>query len=184
MSRRTGSTTEPRPVLADDRIPFPHTETATRCRTEPRTFAIEDVPHGAQRDKALTRARRACSECPIVTGCLKWALANPGLTPTGVWAATTARQRIALRRQLTDRLGDDWVDVVATQDRQKQQRKRAARLAPPTVREQALARLELELLPSRPAPYEPASEPLTPSRQAHNRRQLLAALKANAWAAA
>ncbi|WP_329021702.1 MULTISPECIES: WhiB family transcriptional regulator [unclassified Streptomyces] len=57
------------------------------------------------REKTLALARRACSGCPIVTDCLKWALANPGLPPTGVWAATTKRERTRLRNQLAARLG-------------------------------------------------------------------------------
>lgn len=68
--------------LADSRIPFPRTEAELRCRTEPKLFAIEEVT-GPEREKVFAKAKRACSGCPIVTGCLKWALANPELTPTG-----------------------------------------------------------------------------------------------------
>jgi WhiB family redox-sensing transcriptional regulator len=72
---------------------------------------------------------------------LKWALANPHLTPTGVWAATTQRDRNRLRRNLRERLGDDWIGVVAERDRRRRERKKAARLAPPTtVREAVTAR--------------------------------------------
>ncbi|MFF8732229.1 hypothetical protein ACF073_38055 [Streptomyces sp. NPDC015171] len=92
------------------------------------------------------------------------ALANKPLTLTGVWAATTARERNKLRKDLVHRLGDDWVGVVAEQDRRRQEKQRAARLAPPTVRETVRARLELELIPTRPAPYEPWKEPMTPAR--------------------
>lgn len=53
---------------------------------------------------------------------------------------------------------------------------RAARLAPPSVRETVMARLELELIPTRPAPYEPWKEPMTPARQAQNWAVLKAAL--------
>ncbi|RNG34365.1 WhiB family transcriptional regulator [Streptomyces botrytidirepellens] len=161
---------------ADDRIPFPHTDAPLACRTDPKLFAIDDIANRAEREKTLATAKRACSGCPIVTSCLKWALANPELTPTGVWAATTHRDRNRLRKNLTQRLGTDWVGAVAEQDRRKQEKQRAARINPPTVREQAIARLDVELIPIRPAPYEPWKEPMTPSRQARNRAVLGAAL--------
>jgi WhiB family redox-sensing transcriptional regulator len=164
----------PAPVVVAG--PFPHTEAPTRCRTSPALFAIEDIADRPDRDKALAKAKLACAGCPVVTGCLKWALANPALTPNGVWAGTTARQRTALRKDLVARLGTDWVAVVAEQDRTRQQQRQAARVVPPTVREQALARLELELIPTRPEPYEPWREPMTPQRQAQNRRLLVAGL--------
>ncbi|MGW7259541.1 hypothetical protein [Streptomyces sp. NPDC054834] len=71
-----------------------------------------------------------------------------------MWAATTARKRNKLRKDLVRRLRPDRVSVVAEQDRRRQE-KHAAHLAPPTVRETGMARLELELIPIRPAPYEP-----------------------------
>lgn len=178
---RTGIPNDPS-VVADDRIPFPHTDTRTRCQNDPKLFAIEDIADRMEREKALAKAKLACSGCPIVTGCLKWALANKQLTPTGVWAATTARQRATLRKDLKRRLGDDWVGVVAEQDRRRQEKQQAARLAPPPVRDQAMARLELELIPTRPAPYEPWKEPMTPARQAQNMAILKAALTTKAAA--
>ncbi|XVV39745.1 WhiB family transcriptional regulator (plasmid) [Streptomyces sp. CA-100214] len=163
-------------VLADDRIPFPHTDQTLRCRTEPNVFAIEDIHNTDEdpraRENALVQAKHACSGCPIVTGCLKWALANADLTKKGVWAATTARDRKQLRKQLVARLGDDWVGVVAEQDRRRHERQRAARAVPPTAREQALARLELEGIPTRPTPYNRWKEPITPAQAASNRRVL------------
>ncbi|MCX4799897.1 WhiB family transcriptional regulator [Streptomyces sp. NBC_01242] len=173
---RNGVPNPPAIILADDRIPFPHTEQTLRCRTNPALFEIEDIHNTGEdshaREKALTKAARACSGCPIVKGCLKWALANPDLTKTGVWAATTARDRKQLRKKLVERLGADWVAVVAEQDRRRAQRQRAARVVPPTVRELALARLELESIPTRPEPYNPWSQPITPERAASNRRVL------------
>ncbi|MFI9080943.1 WhiB family transcriptional regulator [Streptomyces sioyaensis] len=179
---RKGVPNAPTITLADDRIPFPRTDATLTCRTDPMLFAIEDVTDRTEREKSLAKAKLACSGCPIVTGCLKWALANPDLTPTGVWAATTHRDRNRLRQQLTKRLGADWVGVVAEQDRRKQEKQRAARIAPPTVSEQVMARLELELIPTRPAPYEPWSEPMTPARQAQNLRTLKASLSTKAAA--
>lgn len=163
-------------VLADDRFPFPHTDAPLRCQGDPKLFAIEEVIGRTARKKALGKAKLACSGCPVVTSCLKWALANEHLTPTGVWAATTARQRTALRENLERRLGTEWISVVAEQDRRRQEQRRAARPVPPTVRETVLARLERELIPTRPAPYEPWKEPMTPARQERNVAILKAAL--------
>nr|WP_168723228.1 WhiB family transcriptional regulator [Streptomyces sp. SAT1]ANO42821.1 transcriptional regulator [Streptomyces sp. SAT1] len=183
---RTGVANPPAIVLADDRIPFPETDQVLRCRTSLALFQIEDIPNTDQdpraREKALAQAKHACSGCPIVTGCLKWALANPALTETGVWAATTKRDRTQLRKQLVARLGEDWVGVAAEQDRRRREQQRVARVVPPTARELALARLELELIPARPAPYEPWKEPMTPARQAQNWAVLKAALSTKAAA--
>ncbi|ESQ01750.1 hypothetical protein B590_30233 (plasmid) [Streptomyces sp. PVA_94-07] len=166
----------PRFIAADDRIPFPETDQVLPCRTSPALFQIDDTPNTDRdpraREKALTKAKHACSGCPIVKGCLKWALANPALTRTGVWAATTKRDRTQLRKDLVARLGVDWVGVVAEQDRLRRERARAARVVPPTVRELALARLELEDIPTRPAPYNRWKEPITPARAAANLRVL------------
>ncbi|MEV7291232.1 hypothetical protein AB0N79_06400 [Streptomyces microflavus] len=80
----------------------------------------------------------------------------PDLTPTGVWAATTKRDRTRLRRQLTARLGDDWAGVVAEQDRRRREQRRTTRTAPSTVRDQALTRLELiHTRPERCNPWTP-----------------------------
>lgn len=173
---RTGVPQPPTFIAADDRIPFPETDQVLRCRTEPGLFALEDIHNTGKdpraREKALAQAKHACSGCPIVKDCLKWALANPSLTTTGVWAATTARDRKQLRKQLVARLGEDWVGVVAEQDRLRRERQRAARVVPPAVRELALARLELETIPTRPAPYNRWKEPITPQRAASNLRVL------------
>lgn len=63
------------------------------------------------------------------------------------------------------------------QDRRRREQRHTARTAPPTVRDQALARLELELIHTRPEPYNPRKQPITP-RAAANRRVLELALKA------
>lgn len=168
-------------VPADPRIPFPVSDQPLACRTSPAVFAIEDVSTADDpraRERATAQAKKACSTCPVVTACLKWALANPELTPGGVWAATTRRDRTRLRKQLVARLGDDWVGAVTEQDRRRREQQRTARTAPPTVRDQVLARLELELVPTRPEPYNPWSQPITPQQAATNRRVLELALKA------
>ncbi|WP_228184121.1 WhiB family transcriptional regulator [Streptomyces anulatus] len=177
---RTGTATL---VPADTRIPFPVSEQPLACRTNPALFAIEDVSTADDpraREKATTEAKQACSTCPVVTECLKWALANPDLTPTGVWAATTKRDRTRLRKQLVARLGADWPGVVAEQERRRRERDRTVRTAPPTVRDRAFARLELELVPTRPEPYDRWKQPITPQQAATNRRVLELALTGKA----
>lgn len=170
-------------VPADTRIPFPDSDQPLACRTNPAQFAIEDVSTADDpraREKATAQAKQVCSGCPVVTECLKWALANPDLTPNGVWAATTKRDRKRLRKQLVARLGDDWPGVVAERERRRREQRRTARTAPPTVRDKALARLELELVPTRPEPYNPWSQPITPEQAATNRRVLELALTGKA----
>ncbi|MCX4784483.1 WhiB family transcriptional regulator [Streptomyces sp. NBC_01264] len=173
---RTGVPQPPTFIAADDRIPFPETDQVLRCRTSPALFSIEEIRNTDEdpraREKALAKVKHACSGCPIVKDCLKWALANPDLTKAGVWAATTARDRTQLRKELVARLGEDWVGVVAEQDRLRRERARAARVVPPTARELALARLELEGIPTRPAPYNRWTEPITPQQAEANRRVL------------
>ncbi|MEU7378156.1 WhiB family transcriptional regulator [Streptomyces albidoflavus] len=172
---RTGAPQPPRFIAANDRIPFPETDRALPCRTSPALFQIDDTPTDRDpraREEALTKAKHACSGCPIVKGCLKWALANPTLTRTGVWAATTKRDRTQLRKRLAARLGEDWAGVVAEQDRRRRELARAAHTVPPTARELRLARLELESIPTRPAPYNRWKEPITPQRAASNLRVL------------
>ncbi|MFE1545491.1 WhiB family transcriptional regulator [Streptomyces microflavus] len=170
-------------VPADTRIPFPDSEQPLACRTDPALFAIEDVSttdDPRAREKATAQAKKSCSGCPVAAECLKWALANPDLTQTGVWAATTKRDRTRLRKQLTARLGDDWASAVAEQDRRRREQRRIARTAPPTVRDQAFARLELELIPTRPEPYSRWKQPITPQQAAANRRVLELALTGKA----
>ncbi|MEW1761532.1 WhiB family transcriptional regulator [Streptomyces cyaneofuscatus] len=170
-------------VPADTRFTFPDSDRPLACRTDPALFAIEDVSttdDPRAREKATAQAKKACAGCPVAAECLKWALANPDMTPTGVWAATTKRDRTRLGKQLVARLGDDWPGVVAEQDRRRREQQRAARTAPPTVRNQALARLELELVPTRPEPYNPWKQPITPQQAASDRRVLELALTGKA----
>lgn len=173
---RTGVPQPPTFIAVDDRIPFPETDQALRCRTSPALFQIEDIHNTGQdplaREKVLAEAKHACAGCPIVQDCLKWALATPALTTTGVWAATTKRDRTQLHKQLVARLGEDWVGAVAEQDRLRRERQRTARVAPPTAHELARARLQLEGIPTRPAPYNRWKEPITPAQAASNRRVL------------
>ncbi|GAB2606878.1 hypothetical protein GCM10027168_44660 [Streptomyces capparidis] len=137
-------------------------------------FAIEGTTEKA-RAREIARAKRACAACPVVADCLKWALANPDLTRVGVWAATTPRDRAALRRRLVDRLGEDWVGVVSARDQAARQRTPTpGRLRPP-VRDLVL--LAGEAVPVRPLPRTPPAQvPLTPAQQEHNRQMLVLAV--------
>ncbi|MET9077905.1 WhiB family transcriptional regulator [Streptomyces sp. NPDC004232] len=146
-------------VMADPRIPFPDVEAPLACRTNPRLF-IHD--HGQSDPDALARierAKTACGTCPIAAGCLKWALANPELTPSGIWAATTARQRTTLRHRLQARLGLDWVGVVAQADRERARRSTTRPPAPDPVPAAS---------PMWSTPYTPWREPVGPDQQQHN----------------
>jgi transcription factor WhiB/Lsr2 protein len=124
---RSRTPTDPGLLEADPRFPFPFTDTPTACRTHPEWFSHERTSTRAA-EKDIAKAKLACSGCPIVADCLKWALANPALTPVGVWAATTPRQRPELRRRLTERLGPDWPSVVTQRD-QAAKRRTTAELA-------------------------------------------------------
>ncbi|MEW2078791.1 WhiB family transcriptional regulator [Streptomyces sp. NPDC013433] len=136
----------------DTRIPFPRTDTPLACQAHPDWFAHEQTS-AVQQD--IDKAKHACAGCPIAAGCLKWALANPGPSRIGVWAATTPRERSILRRRLQMRLGPDWVGVVAQADRA-----RARRTAVP------------EPSPMWSQPYRPWREQLTPGQQRRNRELL------------
>ncbi len=46
--------------------------------------------------KEITRAKRICASCPVAAQCLEYAVARPALL--GVWAATSATERAAMRR--------------------------------------------------------------------------------------
>lgn len=153
---------------ADPRVPFPDTARRLACRENPARFSHEKTA-GAEDDIALAKAD--CRRCPIADGCLKWALANPHLTHVGVWAATTPGQRTNLRNRLKTRLGEDWVGAMVDRERL-----RPSRTCPPTTREEKLDRLELELIPTRPDPYEPGQAPTTPQQAAANRDRLSRAL--------
>jgi hypothetical protein len=167
----TPKTSAPRPKPADPRVPFPDTARKLACRENPERFSHEKTA-GAEKDIALAKAD--CQRCPIVEGCLKWALANPHHTHVGVWAATTPRHRTTLRQRLKKRLGEDWVGAMVAKDRERAAHR--ARIHPPTTREEKVARLELELIPTRPTPYVPERAPISAEQAAANRDQLRRAL--------
>lgn len=56
-------------------------------------------PSKGEVDSAL-KARTVCSTCPVSADCLLSALATPGSLDYGVWAATSPRERRAIRRRM------------------------------------------------------------------------------------
>ncbi len=126
---------------------------------------------GSEREAAWRGARRACSGCPIVTDCLKWALVNQPLTKVGIFASTTPKQRTALRKRIVYRLGPDWIDVLADQDQARRERAAAARHTPLTVNQARIIRLDREI-------NGPMRKPLAPAQQQRNMARLMAGLKA------
>ncbi|WRZ96413.1 WhiB family transcriptional regulator (plasmid) [Streptomyces sp. NBC_01007] len=147
-------------------IPFPYSPTPTACRTTPQLFAY-DI--GDSDQVRADQAKLACAACPIATACLKWSLANPALTTEGIWAGTIPRQRRVLRRRLTDRLGKNWVAVVADHDKRLREQREAVRHTPLTVGQARIVRMDREL--NGPMPRRGTT---TPAQQRRNRARLLA----------
>ncbi|MFE6848832.1 WhiB family transcriptional regulator [Streptomyces sp. NPDC057686] len=94
------------------RIRIPQTEVPTACRSNPTWFS-HDAVSNAEAKEEVEKARQACVACPIVTSCLKYALANPSLAAVGVWGTTTPRQRILMRRAFEEEHGPNWVHAIA-----------------------------------------------------------------------
>jgi hypothetical protein len=153
---RIGTSNNPAPTEADSRIPFPHSDTPLVCRTNPAWFAHEYGDNTPGDVARMERAKTACRACPLAADCLKGALANPSLTPTGIWAATTARQRTTLRHRLQVRLGLDWVGIVAQADGERALRRSA--------RTPAVTQAAPPAHPLWSSHYEPWREPITPER--------------------
>ncbi|MFF2779922.1 WhiB family transcriptional regulator [Streptomyces sp. NPDC058052] len=171
------SRTHPTEPAPDPRSPFPHTTAPTRCRRDPALFDLGfgdlsgDTKKAAR--KRLEAARRSCSACPVVTACLRWALVNETLTAENVFAGTTPGQRRVLRRRLVDRLGPDWVDVLAARDQARRERAESARHTPLPVAQARIVHLDRELHgPMKLLPQ------LTAEEQRLNRSRLEAGLKA------
>ncbi|WP_432106231.1 WhiB family transcriptional regulator [Streptomyces sp. bgisy091] len=53
----------------------------------------------------MTEGAQACPARTAAPKCLKWALANPEQTPSGIWAGTSPLQRRILLARLANRLG-------------------------------------------------------------------------------
>ncbi|MFJ9026507.1 WhiB family transcriptional regulator [Streptomyces sp. NPDC102259] len=160
---------------ASDRITFPYTASPTACQRQPALFSHEATTTPAAQT-GIEQAKQLCSGCPIAAGCLKWALAHASEARLGVWAGTTARQRTQLRQRLADRLGTDWVTVVADHDQWLRQQRQAARHTPLTVREARIVRLDRDVN----GPLPPRPRRLTPDEQRRNMSRLLTAASAPA----
>jgi WhiB family redox-sensing transcriptional regulator len=158
------------PAGPDPRFPFPHSSTPTRCQTRPRLFDFTPGDRSgdtrAATEERLGRARRACSACPIATDCLRWALVNKPLTKTGIYATTTPGQRTALRKRMVDRLGPNWIDVLAAQEQARREQAAAARHNPLTITQARIVSLDREV-------NGPARHPLTSEQQQRNHARLL-----------
>ncbi|CAC36636.1 WhiB family transcriptional regulator [Streptomyces sp. NRRL_B-16638] len=172
---RTGAPHPSHFTHPDPRFPFPHSPVPTPCQTQPDTFDFVNGDRSGESrqstEQRLARARRACSGCPIVKDCLRWALVNKPLTKVGIFAATTPGQRTELRKRIADRLGPDWIDVLADQDKDRRERAAAARHDPLTVNQSRIVRLDREV-------NGPMRAPLTPSQQERNLSRLMAGLTA------
>ncbi|MFJ6393948.1 WhiB family transcriptional regulator [Streptomyces sp. NPDC091972] len=158
------------------RFDFPHSPTPTRCQRTPQMFDFTNGDRAADRaatDKRLAKARKACSGCPIAADCLKWALVNKDLTRHGIWAATTPGQRNDLRKRLADRLGPDWISVLAEREQARRERAAAARHQPLSVNASRIVRLDREI--NGPMP---TGRLLTPQAQQRNLARLVHGLTA------
>ncbi|HZG07069.1 MAG TPA: WhiB family transcriptional regulator [Streptomyces sp.] len=60
------------------------------------------VGDGGAAARQTARARAVCRACPVMRACRTWAVRNG--EPEGVWGATTAAERRALRRRRIGRL--------------------------------------------------------------------------------
>ncbi|MFE1442941.1 WhiB family transcriptional regulator [Streptomyces sp. NPDC058739] len=121
----------------------------------------------------LGRARRACSGCPIARECLRWSLVQKPITKQGIYAATTPSQRTALRGRVADRLGPDWIDVLAAHEQTRREWAATARQNPLTVNQARIVRLDREV--NGPMPRR---QKVTSAQQQRNMARLMAGLAA------
>ncbi|MFF2101773.1 WhiB family transcriptional regulator [Streptomyces sp. NPDC058202] len=158
-------------IPTDPRFFFP-TE-RTRCQSEPSRFDFANgdrTTGGKETRQRIEEARTACANCPAAADCLLWALVNKEASSVGIWAATTPRERNTLRKRIADRLGSDWVDVLANQIRARRERAAAARNNPLTVAQTRVVSMDREM-------NGPMPRSMTPARQRRNRALLAAATK-------
>ena len=78
-------------VLYSESTPFDGSQLCSQV--DPELFFPEDYDDF----RAVHSAKQVCSECPLTTACLNYALSNPELE--GVWGATTPRERKNMRRR-------------------------------------------------------------------------------------
>lgn len=61
------------------------------CREVPELFFPDDFPAGTLRTQAAKMAKNLCQECPVITECLLYAVANKEMY--GVWGGTLPSER-------------------------------------------------------------------------------------------
>lgn len=65
------------------------------CRgTDTQIFYHPENERGPSRRRREIRAKQICRDCPVVTNCLRWALA--AREPYGVWGGLSVEEREAL----------------------------------------------------------------------------------------
>lgn len=163
-------------TAVDPRFPRPHSRTPTACQRTPQTFDFvngdRSAADRAATEQRLVQARKACTPCPIAAQCLLWALVNKEATRVGVFAATTPGQRTELRKRLADRLGPDWIDVLAERYQARREQAVARRHDPLTVNQARIVGLDRSV--NGPMP---THRLLTPAQQQRNLEVLVLALR-------
>lgn len=61
------------------------------CREVPELFFPDDFPVGKLRTEASKMAKTLCKECPVITECLLYAVANK--ETYGIWGGTLPNER-------------------------------------------------------------------------------------------
>lgn len=98
---RTGRAPQPphpdTPSTTTPSVPFAWQQHAKCRELALEVFYGPDSERGGRRSRSVTRAKRICKACPVVSDCLEHALKWP--EPYGIWGATTPAER---RRILCD----------------------------------------------------------------------------------
>jgi WhiB family transcriptional regulator, redox-sensing transcriptional regulator len=77
---------------------FIHNGKAACSEIDPELFFPQEIEIGKKivsKYTNLSRAKKVCSECPLVLDCLAYALKNHEI---GIWGGTTESQRDSIRR--------------------------------------------------------------------------------------
>ena len=95
------------------------TDFRAACRDDPELhFPVGYTGPAAQRQ--IAKAKATCRSCPVLDGCLEWALANPVLTEFGITGGLTPKERQALRLAKEHSLAnrDDSPAILSAEDQQ------------------------------------------------------------------
>ena len=94
------------PAIAESAVvPMPTFTGTEPCKLRPDGFFLAKYT----RSPEVRAAKEACHTCPLMPQCQVWALANPHLTPYGIWGATTPSERRTFRSRLARRLTDQQI---------------------------------------------------------------------------